>query len=128
MNDPKIISKTVKEIDPVEREFVQLSMGLAMKAKLALRDMGKTQGELAKELGKRESEVSRWFSGTHNLTLYSLAKLHVALGRKLFDIDILFLRPEETPTVVNTKEPTNVPMLKVVWPRTTPTGKPSAAA
>ena len=31
-------------------------------------------------MGNSETEVSRWFSGTHNLTLATLSKISVALG------------------------------------------------
>lgn len=45
-----------------------------------------TQKELARRMGKRESEVSKWLSGKHNLTLRSLAKLEAALGADIISV------------------------------------------
>lgn len=92
MEDPKLISNMLQEIDPVEKEFVRLSMGIALQAKLALKKSGMTQADFAVSLGKKESEVSRWFGGMHNLTLYSIARLHVALGHPVFNLETPSLR------------------------------------
>ena len=40
----------------------------------------KKQRDFAKALGKTETEVSRWLSGTHNLTLATIAKMATVLG------------------------------------------------
>ena len=37
------------------------------------------QRDFAKVLGKTETEVSRWLSGTHNLTLDTIAKMATLL-------------------------------------------------
>ena len=39
-----------------------------------------------KMMGKTETEVSRWLSGTHNLTLATLCKISVALGQDVITI------------------------------------------
>lgn len=44
-----------------------------------LEEKAMSQKDLAKKLGKTETEVSRWLSGTHNLTIATIAKLSVAL-------------------------------------------------
>ena len=36
-------------------------------------------------LGKRPSEVTKWLSGLHNLTLKSITKMEVALGVNLMN-------------------------------------------
>ena len=38
------------------------------------------QRDFAKALGKIETEVSRWLSGTHNLTLATIPKMATVLG------------------------------------------------
>ncbi|MCB9234169.1 MAG: helix-turn-helix transcriptional regulator [Bacteroidia bacterium] len=48
-----------------------------------LQKKGMDQKDLAKKLGKSESEVSKWLSGLHNLTLKSIAKMEAALGEDL---------------------------------------------
>jgi transcriptional regulator with XRE-family HTH domain len=42
------------------------------------------QKDLAKRLNKKESEISKWMSGSHNFTLKTLAKIEDVLGDKLF--------------------------------------------
>lgn len=41
------------------------------------------QKKLALALGKSESEISKWFSGTHNFTLHTLSKLQDILGETI---------------------------------------------
>ena len=47
---------------------------------------GMTQKDLAKRLGKTETEVSRWLSGTHNLTLSTICKISAALGDPILKV------------------------------------------
>ena len=39
-----------------------------------------SQRDLARALGKTETELSRWLSGTHNLTIATIAKMAAVLG------------------------------------------------
>lgn len=51
-----------------------------------LSDQGKDQKTLAKALGKSESEISKWMTGTHNFTLKSLSKIEAVLGQPILEI------------------------------------------
>jgi transcriptional regulator with XRE-family HTH domain len=42
--------------------------------------------DLAKEMGKKPSEVSKWLTGMQNLTLKSIIKMELALGVELINI------------------------------------------
>ena len=53
-----------------------------------------TQKELAQKLGKTETEVSRWLSGTHNLTLSTICKISAALGEEIVIVPKQVLEPE----------------------------------
>jgi transcriptional regulator with XRE-family HTH domain len=37
-------------------------------------------------MGKTETEVSRWLSGTHNLTMATICKISAALGEKIIGV------------------------------------------
>ncbi|WP_063769051.1 helix-turn-helix transcriptional regulator [Flammeovirga sp. OC4] len=72
---------------PKENEiFVELSLGLINLIHEVLEKKGWTQKDLAKALGKRESEVSKWLTGSHNFTFRSISKLMAALDEKLLEI------------------------------------------
>lgn len=63
--------------------FVQLIGDLAEQVKTTMVSQGLTRRALAQRLGKSESEITKWLSGLHNLTLQSVAKLSVALQQDM---------------------------------------------
>jgi transcriptional regulator with XRE-family HTH domain len=65
-----------KEIDI----FVNRSFDIVDRIHEILRLKNLNQRDLADLLGKRESEVSKWMTGTHNFTLKTLAKIENVLG------------------------------------------------
>lgn len=74
------IMQSIREATPPEiRRRVDLSVQIANRVYELLEKKNLSQKELARRLGKTETEVSRWLSGTHNLTLASIAKLSIAL-------------------------------------------------
>lgn len=60
-----------------------LALDLAEHVTQLLRERGKSRRWLAQRLKKTDSELSKWLSGTHNLTLDSIAKLSDALDEDL---------------------------------------------
>ena len=59
---------------------MDLSVQIANRIYEIMEDKGLSQKDLAHLLGKTETEVSRWLSGTHNMTMATLAKISSALG------------------------------------------------
>ena len=51
-----------------------------------LRGQGKTQRDLARALGKSESEISKWLTGLHNLELRTIYKIEMALGEAVIEV------------------------------------------
>jgi transcriptional regulator with XRE-family HTH domain len=47
---------------------------------------GKGRKDLARLLGKSESEISKWMSGSHNFTIQTLAKIQIALGELVVEV------------------------------------------
>ena len=73
---------------------MEMSVAIANRIYEILEAKGMTQKELAQKLGKTETEVSRWLSGTHNLTLSTICKISAALGEEIVIVPKLALEPE----------------------------------
>lgn len=63
--------------------FTNKSLDILEQVHAILKRKGMTQKELAKKLGKSESEVSKWLSGGHNITLKTISKMEDALGEEI---------------------------------------------
>lgn len=72
--------------DPAIDKFVDTSFDLSDRIHEILESKGLTQKDLAEMLGKKESQVSKWMTGTHNFTIKTLALLEVKLGVSIFQI------------------------------------------
>lgn len=59
------------------------------------------QKDIATKLGKYESEISKWFSGFHNLTLNSIIKLESVSSIKLLNPVIFKTRENITQPSIN---------------------------
>jgi transcriptional regulator with XRE-family HTH domain len=75
--------------DAVKQE-VSKNVAIAVRIIHVLRSQGKTRRDLARLLGKSESEITRWLSGFHNLELKTIYKIEKALG-----VDIIMVCPAE---------------------------------
>lgn len=74
-------SKISKDIDI----FVKQSFDIVDRIHEILVAQGKEQKDLATLLGKSESEISKWMTGTHNFTIKTLAKIEAKLGAKIIE-------------------------------------------
>lgn len=78
-----MIDELRRNITPEMKLQMEMSVAVANRIYDILEAKGMTQKELALKLGKTETEVSRWLSGTHNLTLSTISKVSVALGEDI---------------------------------------------
>lgn len=76
--------------NPEIDKFVEKNLSIIEKVNTILDERGITKSTFAEMLGKSPSEVSKWLSGMHNLTLKSIIKMEIAL-----DIDLINLEPAE---------------------------------
>ena len=83
MRTNKMIDEVRRSITPEMKLQMEMSVAVANRIYDILEAKGMTQKELALKLGKTETEVSRWLSGTHNLTLSTISKVSVALGEDI---------------------------------------------
>ena len=73
-------------ISPETKMQMELSVAIANRIYDILEEKGMTQKDFARLMGKTETEVSRWLSGTHNLTLATLCKISIALGENILSV------------------------------------------
>ena len=65
------------------KQEVAKNVAIAVRIIHILRSQGKTRRDLARQLGKSESEITRWLSGFHNLELKTIYKIEKALGEQV---------------------------------------------
>lgn len=76
-----------KNGNPEIARLVEKNLALTEKINSILKERGIKKGEFAEMLGKNPSEVSKWLSGAHNLTLKSINKMEFVLGVDLINIE-----------------------------------------
>ena len=81
-------------ISPEMKLQMEMSVAIANRIYEILEAKGMTQKDLAMRLGKTETEVSRWLSGTHNLTLSTICKISAALEEEIVTVPRQVLEPE----------------------------------
>ncbi|MCQ2265064.1 MAG: helix-turn-helix transcriptional regulator [Bacteroidales bacterium] len=83
MKTNKLMDSIRDTISPEIKKQTELSVSIANRIYEILEEKKLTQKDLAHLLGKTETEVSRWLSGTHNLTMATIAKISTALGEDI---------------------------------------------
>ena len=87
MNNSKLL-EIMNSITPMEQHVTDVKMLIAKRIAEAMRLKDVKKTELAKALGNKcPSEVTRWLSGTQNLTLETLAQIEYYLGISLFNLN-----------------------------------------
>ena len=86
MKTNRIMDEIRGSISPEMKLQMEMSVAIANRIYEILEAKGMTQKDLAKHLGKTETEVSRWLSGTHNLTLSTICKISAALEEELVTV------------------------------------------
>jgi predicted nucleotidyltransferase/DNA-binding Xre family transcriptional regulator len=90
------VPKTISEED-YHVGLHRITMAVIQRVKALLKAKAWTQRDLANALQKAPSEISKYLSGEHNLTLKTIAKLEAALEQPL-----LFV-PQTTPVHIDRK-------------------------
>lgn len=84
----KIMGEIRETISPELKLQMDLSVSIANRIYSILEAKGMSQKDFAQLVGKTETEVSRWLSGMHNLTIATISKISSALGE-----DIIIVPP-----------------------------------
>ena len=93
MKTNKIMDEIRSSISPEMKLQMEMSVAIANRIYEILEARGMSQKDFAKKLGKTETEVSRWLSGTHNLTLATLCKISAALEADVVKVADCKLEP-----------------------------------
>ncbi len=86
MKTNRIMDEIRSTITPEMKMQMELSVAIANRIYDILEEKGMSQKEFARLMGKTETEVSRWLSGTHNMTLATLCKISIALGENILTV------------------------------------------
>lgn len=79
--------ETIRQQTPPEvNKQVDLCVAIANRIFDLLQERGMSQRDLARALDKTETEVSRWLSGTHNLTIATIAKIATVLDDDIITV------------------------------------------
>ncbi|MBO4488666.1 MAG: helix-turn-helix transcriptional regulator [Bacteroidales bacterium] len=84
MKTNKFLDEIRRTMTPEMKRQMEMSVKIANRIYEIMEEKGLSQKDLARLLGKTETEVSRWLSGTHNMTMATIAKISEAL-----DTDII---------------------------------------
>ncbi len=77
------LQELLDEVTPLEMEQTKVKMQLAARIEDFMRAKGWNKSQLAEKVGKNPSEITKWFSGTHNFTTDVLTEIAFALGVEL---------------------------------------------
>ena len=80
MKKNSLFDECIANVAPEVKAEVDLNVEIANRISDLLKEKKLTQREFASLMGKRESEISRWLTGSHGFTTTTLAKISVALG------------------------------------------------
>ena len=83
MKTNKIMDEIRSTISPEMKLQMELTVAIVNRIYEILDAKGMSQKDFARLMGKTETEVSRWLSGTHNLTLATICKISAALGENI---------------------------------------------
>jgi len=82
-NGYTVIDRYRKRIKEEDKRFVQKNLEISNQISEILKNKGLTQKKFAQMMGKQESEVSKWLSGLHNLTLKSVTLMEAYLNEEI---------------------------------------------
>jgi transcriptional regulator with XRE-family HTH domain len=80
------LDKILNSITPIEQHRTDNRMLLAAKIADAMQSKKISSAQLAKQLGKSPSVITKWLSGTHNFTSDTLSDIEFILDIKLLQV------------------------------------------
>lgn len=87
MKRKELFHNQLKQVSPAVKQEMDWSRDIIDRIDQILKRDGITQKELAERIGCNETQITRWTRGFPNYTLSSLAKLSIALGEPLIQVN-----------------------------------------
>lgn len=86
MKKNSILEERRKLIANEISDFVNKSFEISDRIHLILQERNLDQKDLARLLGKNESEISKWMTGTHNFTIKTISRIENVLEAPIIDV------------------------------------------
>jgi transcriptional regulator with XRE-family HTH domain len=77
------IDIVLSQTPPESKNFISKTLDIVDQIFLILEEKGINQKYLADKLGKKEPEISKWLSGTHNFTVRTITAIETALDHEI---------------------------------------------
>lgn len=81
-----ILEQEFAKIPEGIRHEIDLYFDIVVRINEILERRGWCQADLARVMGKKEPEISKWLSGKHNFTIQTIAKIETALGEDIISV------------------------------------------
>lgn len=81
------------------KKYVQKQGDIAVQIATILKNKGIKQKEFAKQIGMKESQLSKILAGNANCTLKTIVKIEAALGEDIITVPKFAQRYEKTPKI-----------------------------
>jgi transcriptional regulator with XRE-family HTH domain len=82
----KVARRILQETPEETKVFVTMYADILVRVKQLMKEKQMSQKALAQKLNKQPSEINKWLSGKHNLTLKTIAKLQTQFTEPIFYI------------------------------------------
>lgn len=76
------------KVSPEVKKEVSWSASIVDRIDILLKEKGMTHRDLAAKIGCNETQIVRWTKGFPNFTIATIAKLSVALGEDLINVNV----------------------------------------
>jgi transcriptional regulator with XRE-family HTH domain len=86
MKTNRLLNEIRHTLTPEMKRQMEMSVKIANRIYEIMEEKGLSQKDFATLLGKTETEVSRWLSGTHNMTMATIAKISEALNADIIRV------------------------------------------
>ncbi len=93
------ITESLAQIPKDSNIFIDKSMDISRRIYLLMLANNWIQKDLAEKMGKKEAEISKLLSGTHNYTLRTISNIESVLNEDIIKVPVVTANKFETQTI-----------------------------